>query len=90
MFDSQARQYRSGDPVLAKRIAKRDGSSFAQAYNQALKGKQSLFSDLVKQYNEGIRYETELPAEYLQSGFLSRAEQEQIAKRRAKRKDFQS
>jgi hypothetical protein len=72
---------------LAKTIMKRDGTSFAQSYNQALKERPELYAQYVKEYNEGATFEVPEPVEYKTSGFLSRAEQDAIAKRRAAKND---
>jgi hypothetical protein len=71
---------------LAKAIMKRDGSSFAQSYNSALRERPELYADYIREVNEGATFEAPEPAEYKASGFLSRSEQIEIAKRRAKAK----
>jgi hypothetical protein len=74
---------------LALEIQKREGGalSYAQAYNQGLKEKPDLYSDFIKEVNEGAISEVAVPVEYTQSGFLSRAQEDEIRKRRAKQKD---
>jgi hypothetical protein len=74
---------------LAKTTMKRDGTSFAQAYNTVLKSEQGqkLYADYVREYNEGSTSEVPVPEEYRASGFLSRAEEAEIRKRRAAKDD---
>ena len=72
--------------TLAVQISKRDGLSHPQAYDAALKQRPQLYSQFVKEVHEGIVYQTPVPSEYLQSGFLSRSEEDKIRKRSAGRK----
>jgi hypothetical protein len=73
---------------LAVEVAKREGLSYSQGYNEALKRKPELYAQYIREINAGETFEAPEPAEYRISGFLSRGEEAAIAKaRRAKRND---
>jgi hypothetical protein len=74
---------------IAKRLRKRDGLSYAESISRALCENPHLYSEYVEQSNSGRTYACLEPVGYKTAGFLSRSEEEAIAKRkaRAKRKD---
>jgi hypothetical protein len=71
--------------TIAKRIMQRDGRTYADAYRCALTERPELYGAYVEQIDKGLTYANcPEPVSYHQSGFLSRSEEAEIAKRRAK------